>query len=70
MANIQEKITLSFPKLFLKKVNILPLPFRPEKLPALARYLHDDSELLFDNLVALVGMDWGDTLGVVYYLTR
>ncbi len=39
-----------------------------EKLPALAAYLHDDADLQFDNLVALVGNDWGDSLGVVYYL--
>ena len=27
-------------------------------------------ELHFDQLMALVGMDWGETLGVVYYLTN
>ena len=27
-------------------------------------------ELGFDNLTALIGMDWGELLGVVYYLTN
>ena len=34
----------------------------------MARYLRDEDELQFDNLAALVGVDWGETLGVVYYL--
>ena len=29
---------------------------------ALCRFLHDDKDLQFDNLVSLIGMDWGETL--------
>lgn len=35
----------------------------------LAKQLHDDSRLGFDLLTAVVGMDWKDSLGVIYYLT-
>lgn len=68
MANIQEKITAFLPEAVFEEGQYPTFTVPAEKLPALARYLHDDSELLFDNLVALVGMDWGETLGVVYYL--
>lgn len=34
-----------------------------------ARQLHDDRRLDFDLLSAVIGMDWKDSLGVVYYLT-
>lgn len=35
----------------------------------LALRLRDDKRLAFDVLTAVVGMDWGETLGCVYYLT-
>lgn len=35
----------------------------------LALSLRDDKRLAFDVLTAVVGMDWGETLGCVYYLT-
>ena len=34
-----------------------------------ARQLHDDKRLGFDVLTAVVGMDWKESVGVVYYLT-
>lgn len=34
-----------------------------------AKTLHDDKRLDFDVLTAVVGMDWKDSLGVMYYLT-
>ncbi|MDE5957244.1 MAG: NADH-quinone oxidoreductase subunit C, partial [Muribaculaceae bacterium] len=34
-----------------------------------ARKLHDDARLGFDLLTAVVGMDWKETVGVIYYLT-
>ncbi|MBD5203793.1 MAG: NADH-quinone oxidoreductase subunit D [Bacteroidales bacterium] len=36
---------------------------------ALAKELKDNRELDFDVLSAVVGMDWNDSLGVVYYFT-
>lgn len=38
------------------------------KLHELARFLRDNEDLKFDNLASLIGNDWGETLGVVYYL--
>ena len=35
----------------------------------LAYRLRTDEELLFDYLVCMTGMDWGETLGVVYHLS-
>ena len=57
MANIQEKITAFLPEAVFEEGQYPTFTVPAEKLPALARYLHDDSELLFDNLAALVGMD-------------
>ena len=68
MANIQEKIAAFLPEAVYEEGQYPTFAVPAEKLPALARYLHDDGELQFDNLAALVGMDWGETLGVVYYL--
>ncbi|MDE6559139.1 MAG: NADH-quinone oxidoreductase subunit D [Muribaculaceae bacterium] len=34
-----------------------------------AKALHDDRRLDFDVLTAVVGMDWKESLGVMYYLT-
>ena len=39
------------------------------KWHSLAKTLKEDPELGFDYLVALVGMDWTDALGCMYYLT-
>ncbi len=39
------------------------------KWHTLAKTLKEDPELDFDYLVSLVGMDWTETLGVMYYLT-
>ncbi len=42
----------------------------PEKdWHAFAIHLKDDKELDFDVLTAVVGMDWKDSIGVIYYLT-
>ncbi len=68
MANIQEKITAFLPEVVFEEGQYPTFTVPTGKMPALARYLHDDEELQFDNLAALVGMDWGETLGVVYYL--
>ena len=68
MANIQEKIVAFLPEVVFEEGQYPTFTVPAEKLPALARYLRDEDELQFDNLAALVGVDWGETLGVVYYL--
>ena len=46
---------------------ILEVSVPDAKWHDLALYLHD--KLHFDYLVSIVGMDWGETLGCVYYFT-
>lgn len=40
----------------------------PSKLHALAKQLKEDSETNFDYLFCLSGVDYGDSLGVVYHI--
>ena len=40
----------------------------PEKLHGLATQLKENKDLAFDYLFNLTGVDYGDTLGVVYHL--
>ena len=68
MANIQEKIAAFLPEAVFEEGQYPTFTVPAEKLPVLARYLRDEDELQFDNLAALVGVDWSETLGVVYYL--
>lgn len=69
MANIQEKIKSFLPDAVFEEGAILQVSVPDAKWHALAQFLRDDNELKFDYLVAIVGMDWGETLGCVYYLS-
>lgn len=40
----------------------------PEKLYLLAKTLHDSADTDFDYLFCLTGVDWADSLGVIYHL--
>ena len=68
MGNIQEKIGAFLPEAIFEEGQYLTVSVPADKVNALCRFLHDDKDLQFDNLVSLIGMDWGETLGVVYYL--
>lgn len=69
MANIQDKIAKIFPEATFEDGEILLINIPDEKFHALAQTLRDDADLSFDYLVTIVGMDWTDSLGCVYYLT-
>lgn len=69
MADIQEKIAKLFPEATFEQGDTLLVNIPDEKWVALARTLRDDSELDFDFLVTIVGMDWAETLGCIYYLS-
>lgn len=69
MANIQDKIAKLFPEATFEEGEFLLINIPDEKLHSLAQTLRDDEELAFDYLVTIVGMDWTDSLGCVYYLT-
>lgn len=70
MANIQEKIEKLFPTATfeLDGSGILQISIEENLLHNLAQTLRDDHELGFDYLVTIVGMDWVESLGCVYYL--
>lgn len=68
MSDIEEKIKKIVPKAVVEE-GAFPLYVIPkDDMPALARRLHDDPDMKFDSLAALTGVDWGETLGVVYIL--
>lgn len=68
MANIQEIVGKQFPEVTFTEGETLELTVPDAKWHSLATLLRHD--LGFDNLTALIGMDWGELLGVVYYLTN
>jgi len=47
----------------------LTITVAPKDLHPLLKTLHDNEELPFDYLVYLIGMDWGEKLGVIYLLS-
>ena len=67
MANIQQEISSFLPEATFVEGTILEVSVPDAKWHDLALYLHN--QLHFDYLVSIVGMDWGETLGCVYYLT-
>ncbi|MGM9804531.1 MAG: NADH-quinone oxidoreductase subunit D [Muribaculaceae bacterium] len=69
MANIQEKISALCPSATFEEGDRLVVTVEEKEWRALAKALKEDADLQFDMLTAVVGMDWKDALGVVYYLT-
>ncbi len=68
MGNIQEKIGAFLPEAIFEEGQYLTVSVPADKVNALCRFLHDDKDLQFDNLVSLIRNGLGETLGVVYYL--
>ncbi|MDE6081397.1 MAG: NADH-quinone oxidoreductase subunit C [Muribaculaceae bacterium] len=66
MMNIQEQIAGFFPEASFEEGEILRICIPDEKLHELAKKLRD--EFGYDYLVTIVGMDWTDSLGCIYYL--
>ncbi len=68
MANISQKIQKLFPGLEVAgDVNpVLTVP--EERLHEVASALRNDAEAPMDYLVTIVGMDWTEALGAIYYL--
>lgn len=67
MANIQEKISALCPTATFEEGDKLTVTVPEKEWHALAKALKE--ELGYDVLSALVGMDWKDAYGVMYYLT-
>ena len=69
MVNIQEKISALCPAATFEEADRLVVTVEEKHWHALAKALKDDADLQFDMLSAVVGMDWKDAFGVMYYLT-
>ncbi|MDE6199862.1 MAG: NADH-quinone oxidoreductase subunit C, partial [Muribaculaceae bacterium] len=69
MATIQDKISKLFPAATFEQADTLQITVPDAQLQSLARTLRDDADLAFDFLVTIVGMDWKDSMGCIYYLS-
>ncbi|MCM1336193.1 MAG: NADH-quinone oxidoreductase subunit C [Candidatus Amulumruptor caecigallinarius] len=68
MANVQDKIAKLFPGVTFEEADTLTVTVDDTQWHDLAKTLRDDSDLAFDYLVTIVGMDWQPELGCIYYL--
>jgi NADH-quinone oxidoreductase subunit C/D len=69
MVNIQEKISKICPSATFEEGQHLLVTVPDKDWYQLAKALKEDADFNFDVLSALVGMDWKDSLGCLYYLT-
>jgi len=69
MENIKKVILNTVPEAVIEDKKILTVTVEPNKLHQLAKALRDNAALPFDMLVKLIGMDWGEKLGVIYLLS-
>lgn len=69
MAQIQETIAKLMPEATFEEGDILQVCVPDEQWHRLAKELKENPDLGFDFLVTIVGMDWEDKYGCVYYLT-
>lgn len=68
MANITEKISKLFPQAVIEGDTTPMVTIANEQWHDLALALRDDADLKMDYLVTIVGMDWKENLGAIYYL--
>ncbi len=68
MANFQEKIAKQFPDATFEGEDMLMISIPDSQWHDLAIALRDDSECPMSYLVTIVGMDWTDSFGCIYYL--
>ena len=69
MSDIKEKISQLCPNATFADGEVLMATVEEKDWYSLAKSLKETPGLEFDVLTAVVGMDWGETLGVVYFLT-
>lgn len=68
MNKIKDKLALMAPSAVFAEGEPLTVTVPAGEFHAVAKSLRDDPEMRFDFLVCMTGMDWGETLGVVYHL--
>lgn len=69
MENIKQIIADLLPEAVIEEKEKLTVSVEPTDLRRLIKLLHDNKNLPFDYLVYLIGMDWGEKLGVIYLLS-
>ena len=69
MVNIQERISKLCPAVTFEENEVLTAIVPDKDWHGLAKSLKEESDLDFDYLVAIVGVDWKESLGCVYYFT-
>lgn len=69
MSDITQIIFHTAPDALIEEKQKLTVTLRPEQLHPVIEVLCRNEELPFDYLISLTGMDWGETLGVIYQLS-
>lgn len=69
MSDIKSIISKFCPEATFEEGDTLLINVSENKWHDLARFMKDEPSLAFDVLTAVVGHDWKDSLGVIYYLT-
>lgn len=69
MEKIKKIILNIFADAVFEEKDKLTVTIHPKELHELIKTLHNNEELPFDYLVYLIGMDWGEKLGVIYLLS-
>lgn len=69
MSDIKERISAICPSATFEEGDTLLVNVPEKDWYSFAKQLKEDSRLNFDVLSAVVGMDWKESVGVVYYLT-
>jgi NADH-quinone oxidoreductase subunit C/D len=69
MENIKKLILNTVKDAVIEEKQKLTVTVEPNQLHLIAKTLRQNAELPFDFLVKLIGMDWGEKLGVIYLLS-
>jgi NADH-quinone oxidoreductase subunit C/D len=69
MENIKKLILNTVKDAVIEEKQKLTVTVEPNQLHLIAKTLLQNAELPFDFLVKLIGMDWGEKLGVIYLLS-
>jgi len=69
MKDIKEVILEAVNNAVIEEKQKLTVTVEPKQLHSLLEALYNNPELPFDYLISLIGMDWGEKLGVIYLLS-
>lgn len=69
MADLKDKISEAFPYATVEQLDTLTITVEPEKLHEVMKTLKEHQDFNFNFLLTIVGMDWTESMGCIYYLT-